>query len=75
MFRSLGMDVCWSDLGLDVSGMNSMNHPSSHSKTKGNVIDHVIYDTSKMKTVKEEIIELEKPLSDHKPVWALLELK
>lgn len=31
--------------------------------------------TAKMQVIDGQIIELEKPLSDHKPVWALLEVK
>ena len=30
---------------------------------------------NKMKVLDGEIIEMEEPLSDHKPVWALLELQ
>jgi len=34
-----------------------------------------MYNTAKMKAVEGNILEMEKHLSGHKPVWALLGLK
>jgi hypothetical protein len=40
------------------------------------VIDHILIGPkSKFVATEGGIIELEKPLSDHKPVWAALEIK
>ncbi len=75
MFVDLGMDVTWNSLGVDCRNNNTYNAFKPEDQGSGEVIDHIIYDTSEMKVIDGQIIELEKPLSDHKPVWALLEVK
>jgi exonuclease III len=45
------------------------------TKGRGRVIDHIMYNSKRVKALEGEIIEMDKPLSDHKPVWALLEIK
>ncbi len=75
MFVDLGMDVTWNSLGVDCRKNNTYNAFKPEDQGSGEVIDHIIYDTSEMKVIDGQIIELEKPLSDHKPVWALLEVK
>jgi exonuclease III len=75
MFLSLGMDAIWKSLGIDCTKQNTYNALKPEDQGSGEVIDHIIYNTSKMKVLDGQIMELEKPLSDHKPVWALLQLK
>jgi exonuclease III len=75
MFVDMGMDVTWKELGIDCTKRNTWNAFEPKDEGNGEVIDHVIYNSKKMKVLDGEIIEMEKPLSDHKPVWALLEVK
>ncbi len=75
MFIDIGLDVSWKALGIDCTKLNTYNALKSEDDESGKVIDHVMYNTAKMKAVDGNIIEMEKHLSDHKPVWALLELK
>jgi exonuclease III len=75
MFVDMGMDVTWKELGIDCTKRNTWNAFEPKDEGNGEVIDHIIYQTDKMKVLDSEIIEMEKPLSDHKPVWALLEVK
>lgn len=75
MFRKLGMDTSWGDLGIDVTGLSTMAKPGGENRPGGRVIDHIIYPTDKVRALDGQIIEMDRPLSDHKPVWALLELK
>jgi exonuclease III len=75
MFVELGMVSSWRDLGIDVTGLGTMVKFKPENKPAGGVIDHIIYPTNKVKAINGQIMEMEKPLSDHKPVWALLELK
>ncbi|WP_181938030.1 MULTISPECIES: endonuclease/exonuclease/phosphatase family protein [unclassified Arenibacter] len=74
MFVELGMVSSWRDLGIDVTGLGTMVKFKPESKPAGGVIDHIIYPTNKVKAINGQIMEMEKPLSDHKPVWALLEI-
>lgn len=75
MFLNMGMDATWKSLGFDCTKLNTYNALKPEDEGSGEVIDHIIYNTSKMKVLEGQIIELEKPLSDHKPVWALLGVK
>ena len=64
-----GMTPTWNDLKIDLS--KQYTWPAHKSGKNGRVIDHILYNTSSgAKAVDGGIIELEKPLSDHKPVWA-----
>ena len=73
MFLDIGMDASWRDLQIDVTKLGTM--VDFKPGERGEVIDHIMYPTKKVKALKGQIIEMEKPLSDHKPVWALLEIK
>ena len=75
MFVDIGLDVSWKELGIDVTKRNTHNAFVPEDEGNGGVIDHIMYNPAKVKALDGEIIEMEKPLSDHKPVWALLELK
>ena len=76
MFVDIGLDVSWRDLGTDVTKLSSMVNRSKRDTTgKGRVIDHIMYPTNRIKALEGEIIEMDKPLSDHKPVWALLQIE
>jgi maltose 6'-phosphate phosphatase len=72
---TLVLDVTWKDLGIDFTKRNTWNALEPKDKGNGEVIDHIIYNRQNMKVLDGEIIEMEKPLSDHKPVWTLLEVK
>jgi exonuclease III len=74
-FVEIGLDVAWKELGIDCTKLNTCNAFKPEDNGNGEVIDHVMYNPKKMKAVEGEIIEMEKPLSDHKPVWALLQMK
>ena len=64
-----GMRATWGDLKIDVSKEYTYN--ALDPKKNHGVIDHIFYSTkSKAKVVEGGIIELKKPFSDHKPVWA-----
>jgi exonuclease III len=75
MFIDIGLDVSWKELGIDCTILNTHNALKPEENGSGKVIDHIMYNTEKMKAVDGNILEMEKHLSDHKPVWALLELK
>ena len=64
-----GMRATWEDLKIDLSKeftYNAMDPKKNHG-----VIDHIFYSTKSKAVVTDGgIIELKKPLSDHKPVWA-----
>ncbi len=75
MFVEMNMDVTWKDLGIDFTKRSTWNALDPEDDGNREVIDHIIYNRQKMKVLEGEIIEMEKPLSDHKPVWALLEVK
>lgn len=75
MFINIGLDVSWKELGIDCTKHNSYNALKPEDEGSGEVIDHIIYNPGKIKAVDGQIIEMEKPLSDHKPVWALLQVK
>jgi len=64
-----GMRPSWKDLKIDLSGQFTYN-ALNPEKNLG-VIDHIFYNPSSgAKVTDGGIIELEKSLSDHKPVWA-----
>ncbi len=75
MMVDIGLDVSWKELGIDVMKRNSHNAFKAEDEGSGKVIDHIIYNPGKLTAIKGQIIEMEKPLSDHKPVWAELQLK
>ncbi len=75
MFMDIGLDVSWKDLQIDVTKRNSSRASDPEEEGKGHVIDHIMYNPTKVRAMDGDIIEMEKPLSDHKPVWALLELE
>ncbi len=64
-----GMQVTWKDLEIDVAPRYTYN--ALDPAINGGVIDHIFYNTaSGGKATAGDIIELEKHLSDHKPIWA-----
>jgi maltose 6'-phosphate phosphatase len=64
-----GFRPTWDDLEIDVS--KEFTYNALDPKKNLGVIDHILYNTSAGAKVTEGgIIELEKPLSDHKPIWA-----
>jgi len=65
-----GFNNTWNDLKIDVSNKFTYIKQRPKSKDLG-VIDHILYNTaSGAKATDGAIIELKKPLSDHKPIWA-----
>jgi len=75
MFMDINLDVHWKELRIDCTKHNTFNALVPEDNGNGEVIDHIMYNPLKMKVLDGDIIEMEKPLSDHKPVWALLEVK
>jgi maltose 6'-phosphate phosphatase len=75
MFKEIGLDVSWKDLGIDAGKLNTHNAFNPEDEGSGKVIDHIMYNPEIATAIDGGIIEMEKPLSDHKPVWALIELK
>lgn len=75
MFVDIGFDLSWKELELDYTKRNTYNALRPEDNGSGNVIDHIMYNTVKMKALEGNILEMEKHLSDHKLVWALLELR
>lgn len=67
MFKGIGYKLAGENVGMPYDSLRSM---VGNKKRIGRVIDHIFYNPSKMNALEAEIIELEKPLSDHKPVWA-----
>ena len=64
-----GMRATWEDLKIDVS--KEFTYNALDPKKNSGVIDHIFYSTkSKAEVTEGGMIELKKPLSDHKPVWA-----
>ena len=67
--KASGFRPTWSDLKIDVSKQFTFN--AQNPKKNHGVIDHILYNAaSNAKTTEGSIIELKKPLSDHKPIWA-----
>ncbi len=75
MFQEIGFEISWKELGIDCTKRNTSRLFKPEDERIGKVIDHIIYKPSQSIAVDGEIIEMEKPLSDHKPVWAQLEFK
>ena len=73
MYTDAGLRPSWVDLGIDVSELDTWN-AIDRTKIEG-VIDHIMYNPKYVAAIDGNIIEMKKPLSDHKPVWALLEIK
>ena len=70
MLEASGYKPTWEDLQIDTFKMFTYNALKPEQPNAG-VIDHILYNTGSMaKTKSGGIIELKKPLSDHKPVWA-----
>ena len=70
MLEESGLRPTWKDLEIDVSKEFTYNALKPEQPNAG-VIDHIFYNTGSQGITKEGgIIELKKPLSDHKPVWA-----
>lgn len=76
MLMDIGLDVSWKDLKTDVTQLSSTVEKSRKDiHGRGGVIDHIMYDPNRIDALEGDIIEMDKPLSDHKPVWALLRIK
>ncbi|QDU76279.1 Endonuclease/Exonuclease/phosphatase family protein [Bremerella volcania] len=71
--ENAGMKPSWKDLKLDLSNRFTYNALDPMGKYQGRVIDHILYNTSSGASATDgSIIELDQPLSDHKPIWANL---
>lgn len=68
--KEAGLEPAWSDIGIDPTTVNTSNAFKPEDEGSGKVIDHIVYDHSKLKASEGGIIQLDPPLSDHKPVWA-----
>ena len=64
-----GFRPTWNDLEIDLS--KEFTYNAQNPKKNLGVIDHILYkNLSGTQATDGGIIELEKPLSDHKPIWA-----
>ena len=64
-----GFRPTWNDLKIEVS--KEFTYNAQDPKKNLGVIDHILYNTSAgAKATDGGIIELDKPLSDHKPIWS-----
>jgi maltose 6'-phosphate phosphatase len=64
-----GFRPTWNDLKIDVS--KAFTYNAQNPKKSLGVIDHILYNNlSGAQATDGGIIELKKPLSDHKPIWA-----
>jgi len=64
-----GMSPTWKNLEIDTS--KEFTYNAFDPKKNLGVIDHILYNiASGAKASDGGIIELEEPLSDHKPIWA-----
>jgi endonuclease/exonuclease/phosphatase family metal-dependent hydrolase len=71
--KKTGLKATWDSLPVDLAKSFTWN--AKDPKSREGVIDHILYRESSRATVTAGgIIELEKPLSDHKPVWAELRM-
>ena len=67
--EAAGMSPTWKDLKINLS--KEFTYNAQDPKKNLGVIDHILYNmASGAKAIDGGIIELEKPLSDHKPIWA-----
>ena len=67
--EAAGYRPTWNDLTIDLS--REFTYNAQDPKNRLGVIDHILYNHLSGAHAKEGgIIELDKPLSDHKPVWA-----
>jgi len=70
--EAVGMTPTREDLNIDPLSESTYNALKPKEENLG-VIDHIFYNTSSLaKATDGGIIELEQPLSDHKPIWAQL---
>ena len=74
-FLEIGLDVSWKELGVDITERNTHNAFKPEDEGSGKMIDHIMYNPERLNAIEGGIIEMEKPLADHKPVWASFELK
>ena len=64
-----GFRPTWNDLKIDVS--KEFTYNAQNPEKNLGVIDHILYkNLSGARATDGGIIELEQPLSDHKPIWA-----
>ncbi len=75
MFREIGMDNTWKKLGVDCTQKNTWDAKVPADEGNGEVIDHIMFNTGRLDVLGGQIIEMERPLSDHKPIWAELVVK
>ncbi len=67
--EAVGMRPIWEDLRIEVSEESTYN--AMNPRKNLGVIDHIFFNTgSGARASDGGIIELKKPLSDHKPIWA-----
>jgi exonuclease III len=74
MLAARGLALNWNDLGVDTRTITTINPFERKDQASGHVIDHIMYSANRLRAAEGGIIELDPPLSDHKPVWSALEL-
>jgi hypothetical protein len=67
--QGAGFKPTWKDLKIDLS--KEFTYNAQNPEKNLGVIDHILYKKlSATRAADGGIIEFEKPLSDHKPIWA-----
>ena len=67
---NIGFYNSWKTLDINLKGKTTYIYPKSNDNI---VIDHILFKGLKVKGA-EIIEEIEKPQSDHKPIWSVFEL-
>jgi endonuclease/exonuclease/phosphatase family metal-dependent hydrolase len=71
-----GYRSMWTDLKIDVTRDSALSTWNALTDERAGVIDHILYKSrSPMSVVAGGIADRGKPLSDHHPVWAEIEME
>ncbi len=70
--RSFGFIPTWKILNIDVKKRRT--YDATGKEPNEGVIDHIYLKGENIRVVDGGIIEMEKPLSDHCPIWAVLRI-
>lgn len=75
-FEQAGYRSMWTDLKIDVTRDSPLSTWNALTDQRAGVIDHILHKSrSPMRVVAGGIADRGKPLSDHHPVWAEIELE
>ncbi len=74
--KKMGYRSTWEDIpNIDLKNDYTCIDIDKEVNKEWGIIDHIYYNSNaKIRTLNGEMITLEKPLSDHKPIWAEFEV-